>query len=488
MKKHKFAQVSGNLQLLRVDESVGKKVITVGIVSDRTDSYNTVIKPDGLITPAESILIDYNHNRISTGAKVVDKGVQKVNITIGGVKQEIESRVFEIHVLKKHRAWTRENKDKRDSEVKSIVELIENGRINWVSVDFSPVDTETEYVYDKDGNVKRVVYNKWRLNYLSLLDVKPGQDDSYFLNVRMNFNLLNNTSMFKNIKGLRAAIVSSLTEVLNQRKLEGEVSNVNLIMDSEEAGSVRFILGESEYELDYTLEEESVRFAEELVNLREGEDDEEEDAGDEGGSEDDEEAPKGEDEDSDGDEGKRDGEESGEGDEAGDDEEEEEGEQRMSVGAAVKQTSTGKLGIVKGINITESDTGTQSTVTIEMLSGETVTVDKKKTGYSMNSDGDREFIYADNGDILMALKDMLKSAPQEEQRYLVQEKDAEIEKLNNKIREQQKLINSPNLRSGSETGTVDMDGDQRGQDSKKSEDSEKIKNLRAGLVKQAYNG
>ena len=177
-----------------------KRVLTVGMLSNRIDSYNTIIVPDGNQTPLEGVVVDYNHNRISTGAKIIkDLGVQEMTIQINGKDETIESRIVEIEVPDTAKAWTKENKENKPDQVNNLVELIDNGRISWVSVDFNPVAKDIETVIDSNGNTKRTIYPKWTLNYLSLLDQKAGQDDSFILDVRFvrfaddNLNLNNNT-------------------------------------------------------------------------------------------------------------------------------------------------------------------------------------------------------------------------------------------------------------------------------------------------------
>lgn len=185
--------IQAHLRLLDLRATKEKKIITVGIVSEREDSYRTIILPDGCLTPMQSVLVDYNHNRISTGARIVDKGVQEIKVEINGVPKSIRSRVVDVEVYRDSRMWTRQNEKDPADKVPSLYDNVENGRIGWVSVDFTPVTIDEDY--DKDGNLKREVYKEWRLNYLSLLDVKPGQDDSFFLNVRSNNNFLNQKNM-----------------------------------------------------------------------------------------------------------------------------------------------------------------------------------------------------------------------------------------------------------------------------------------------------
>ena len=50
------------MRLLNISEKKDKKIITVALVSSIVDNYETIIKPDGLLSPLESVPVDYNHN------------------------------------------------------------------------------------------------------------------------------------------------------------------------------------------------------------------------------------------------------------------------------------------------------------------------------------------------------------------------------------------------------------------------------------------
>jgi hypothetical protein len=192
--------ISGHLRLLNIREDQDKRIIRVAIVSEEVDSYDTVINPDGLVSPLESVPVDYNHNRVSTGAKIKDAGYEMIEVPDGnGGKKKTKSRVVEVEVYKDSKLRTQQNKDKEDT-IPSAYEAVENGRIGWVSIDFEPIKEYIEVVYNSAGEKLREVYNRWRLNFLSLLDTKPGQDTAYIMSVRMknlnsNLNKINNINM-----------------------------------------------------------------------------------------------------------------------------------------------------------------------------------------------------------------------------------------------------------------------------------------------------
>ncbi len=183
-------------RILNFRETTDEKILEIGLVSSIVDSYETVIVPTGCLSPLESVPVDYNHNRISTGSTMVDLGIRQINIPDGlGGSVAVDVKIVEVHVPKTARMWTKENKDKKPEEVSSLYDNIENGRVAWGSIDFNPVKKDIEQIYDADGNLLRVIFKTWRLNFFSLLDTKPGQDTSYVLNIRSYINNQNKSTM-----------------------------------------------------------------------------------------------------------------------------------------------------------------------------------------------------------------------------------------------------------------------------------------------------
>ena len=363
--------MADNFRVLSVREAEDQKIITVGIVSERVDSYRTVIAPDGCISPLKSVPVDFNHNRIATGASLVDKGVQDIEIELNGKTQTIKSRVVDVIVPKNARMWTRDNKDKRSEDVPSLYENIENGRVSWVSVDFQPVKESIERVYNASKELIREEYKQWRLNFLSLLDTKPGQDDSYFLNVRkLNFN---NRIMLKEI-------IDALTAALTAQEVEltGDVSGVNLNMTSDEAGTFEFMLGETKYSGNYKMEDGKFAVdgevtAEAAAAAGEGE-----------------EKPK--------DERKP------------TEEEPKNGVQRAWVGDLIKNKE-GKVALVTKKIVESTDGGNKCTLTATMLEDDSeITVDESEVAYEYeSSEGvEKEWLYVNQGMAIMYMVNLLK--------------------------------------------------------------------------------
>ena len=220
------------LRLLDYQEKEEKKVITVAIVSEREDSYRTIITPDGCLSPMESVPVDYNHNFISTGAWLKDIGVQDIDISLNGQIKKIKARVVEVHVPSTAR-MLKQNPDQTQPSIDegSLYDAVKTGRVRWVSIYFDPVDIERDY--DEKGNVKRETYKTWRLNYLSLLDKKAGQDDAFFLDMRsknVDNNITNSIVDTKMKKTYKRAYLGDIVKRLSDGQL-GLVSQVTMTED-----------------------------------------------------------------------------------------------------------------------------------------------------------------------------------------------------------------------------------------------------------------
>ena len=90
------------MRLLGVTENQkGEKVIRVALVSEIVDSYSTIINPKGCVSPLESVPVDYNHNRISTGAYMTDAGYTDIDIPDGhGGTKTVSAKMVDVHVPK----------------------------------------------------------------------------------------------------------------------------------------------------------------------------------------------------------------------------------------------------------------------------------------------------------------------------------------------------------------------------------------------------
>jgi hypothetical protein len=63
-------------QCLRVFTDQKKRVLTVALVTERLDRFNTIINPEGCITDFRNVTVDFRHSRISTGARLQNKRIE----------------------------------------------------------------------------------------------------------------------------------------------------------------------------------------------------------------------------------------------------------------------------------------------------------------------------------------------------------------------------------------------------------------------------
>ena len=174
-----------NIRVLNTRADGADRLIRVALVSDIVDSYQTVFHVRGCVSPLESVPIDWLHNRVATECAFEpgSEAIETIEVPDGsGGTIEAEAKVADIRVPQSARKWTRSNKDLEPDEVASLYDAVDRGQVRWGSIDFDPI--EIVQYRDAKGNLIREEYPKWRLNYFSLLDVKPGQDTSYVLNIR----------------------------------------------------------------------------------------------------------------------------------------------------------------------------------------------------------------------------------------------------------------------------------------------------------------
>lgn len=155
-------------------------VIEVGIVTDKVDSYNTRISPDGFDSPVESVVIDYRHKGINCECRLIATEVRELN----GIKTLIGI----IEIPKNARLYTKGTNGETVDDG-SAYEAIKSGRIRWVSVEFDDRGYEEYTLTDKNG---RVHFNKWRCIRITLLDQAAGQDGAYIIK-KTNFRNMNTT-------------------------------------------------------------------------------------------------------------------------------------------------------------------------------------------------------------------------------------------------------------------------------------------------------
>ena len=164
-------------QCLRLFSDTKKRVITVALVTERIDKYNTIINPEGCVTDFRNVVVDFRHSRISTGARLTNKRVENVTLDTGEIVRALlgDIEVFEDSQLRLRDPQTGQTRDDGNA-----YQAIDNGRILSVSVDFAPIK-ESIWKNEITGTIE---YKRWSLNCLSMLDIPAGQEDSFILNIR----------------------------------------------------------------------------------------------------------------------------------------------------------------------------------------------------------------------------------------------------------------------------------------------------------------
>lgn len=180
-----YKHIQARMYKVREADEGDDKIVTVALVSDIVDSYQTVLHPKGNISPLQSVPIDFMHNRVSTECEFVVGSERFENVTIPdgkGGEVEVEALVADIRVPNTAKKWTKANRDQDPSTLPSLYDAIKRGQVRWVSVEFEPL--EIVQFRDAKGQLVREEYPKYRLNFVSFLETKPGQDTSYVLNMR----------------------------------------------------------------------------------------------------------------------------------------------------------------------------------------------------------------------------------------------------------------------------------------------------------------
>jgi hypothetical protein len=227
-----------NIRFLNTREDKKDKIIRVALVSDIVDSYDTIIEPTGCKSPIDSVPVDYMHNRISTECTMENDKIETIKIrNAGGEEIEIEALCVDVRVPQNARKYTNSNRDLKADEVPSLYDTI-GTTTRWGSVDFEPLKVIREY--DKNNNLILERYPEWRLNFFSLLDTKPGQDTSFFLNVRSKFLDNQNQKPKENMSKYKA---EETIRIINEIKID-KVETVN----DQSIYTVR--IGETELVLD----------------------------------------------------------------------------------------------------------------------------------------------------------------------------------------------------------------------------------------------
>lgn len=162
------------LPIVNIRKADGGLIVTVALVTDRVDRYNTVIEPSGCMTDFRNVMVDHNHNFVPTGAKLTNKRIENVTLDDGEV---VEALVGDILVEKNHELHDEDGKVKGN-----LFDWLINGRIFSVSVYFESIEEQ------RNNQTGFVRFLKWSLRALSFLDTISGQEDSFILNIQRRSN------------------------------------------------------------------------------------------------------------------------------------------------------------------------------------------------------------------------------------------------------------------------------------------------------------
>ena len=275
MKDKQIRKLTGSVLTTRKKEK--SVYMQIGIVSDQKDSYGTIIDPDGLATDLRNVPVDFNHERVATGAEIInDLGIRNVEIEVKGEKKDVKMRVVEIKVPENAKMWTSSNRDTNPENVGNLYNAVVENRVRWVSVDFTPIRSIEENELGVDGVMNKIVttFKEWRLNFLSLLDTAPGQNETFILdkNIR-GFNFLrvltdNNLHNLQN-RMEKKEVVAKLQEGMENKEAVITGLTVMYADDSDSKGTIGFMADEkpNTAEFEYTEEGLSVKEISEIEKV-----------------------------------------------------------------------------------------------------------------------------------------------------------------------------------------------------------------------------
>ena len=334
------------LRVLNYRQSEEKRILTVALVSDRIDRFGTAFNPDGCVTDFRNVVVDFNHSGRSTGAKLMNKRVEIIQLDDGSRVRALlgEVEVYRDSVLR----------DETGNEIENAYEAVNNGRIISVSIYYELEDDNQEFV----NNAGQKIFNKWRLLALSLLDKIPGQEDSIILNIRsFKSNLSNKRTMDQ--KELK----SKIEELLKSKNVEYEsISGIILqFKDEENSGVLKFLVDQVKNEVNFEVKEGEVTLLSDTHKVVDDIEDEEEER---------------EDQDSE--------------------------KKRAYIGQFIKDKN-GKLAQVMSIETTEEEGVMKSTVEAETPAGEKITIKGSDIGYAYEEDPEKPWQPVDSDILLMDL-------------------------------------------------------------------------------------
>jgi hypothetical protein len=200
-----------------------KRVVTVVLVSDKTDRFNTIINPGGCITDYRNVTVDFNHQGIESGAELKNKRIEAVTLDDGS---KVRALVGDIYIYPTTRLAARD-KNGREYEVMNAIEAIDNKWIKSVSVDFLP--------YKQSTNTRTGVttFTEWGLTCLSLLNIVPGQEDSFIINITRKLSMQYNEG--DQIRITMPGKIKEVTEQQGKRMFSIELEMGNEIEMDEES-------------------------------------------------------------------------------------------------------------------------------------------------------------------------------------------------------------------------------------------------------------
>lgn len=149
----------------RTDE----RVLEVVLVYNGVDRFDTVIEPNGMKTDSKTVIVDYNHRGVSTGAYLTDvRVVDKYKLEDGKVLER--ALIGNIHIPKDSEMYFFD-KDGVKRSNGNLYDTVSKGQIQSVSVEFRPY--KNKQITDTKTGI--TTFREWDLLKLSLLDVTPGQ-------------------------------------------------------------------------------------------------------------------------------------------------------------------------------------------------------------------------------------------------------------------------------------------------------------------------
>jgi hypothetical protein len=249
-----------DVQVLSRSVSGDDGILTVGIVSDKVDTYNTWINPEGCDTPPQAVIIDFRHQGINIGAKMLRYYIKYIKTNLDGTfeiqdKPEtgfVKTLVGDISVPKTAELYIKDRNGQTVSDGNAY-EAVKIGRIMGGSLEFDPSPYPEETRVDQNG---RVYYGKWRMLKFTVLDEAPSQDSAFILNQK-NFRSANLNQ--KNIMSYQQNDVVKITYGENE-----SLAVVNEATPNED-GSVKYNCRSAEGEIkEYTETEISEPSHEEL--------------------------------------------------------------------------------------------------------------------------------------------------------------------------------------------------------------------------------